>query len=113
MSVLQIVFLTHTYLTPILKTSNYRKRIMKSRHKESLLPEVTHQTLPPILIYNMKIFKHKNWGNRAIIPKISIEVIAQSNHTNHIHRSYKFETCTEHTEKHKPVLFWNIKSSNV
>ena len=42
MSVLQIVFLTHTYLTPILKTSNYRKRIMKSRHKESLLPEVTH-----------------------------------------------------------------------
>ena len=29
-SVQEIVFLTHTYLTPILKTANYKKRIIKT-----------------------------------------------------------------------------------
>ena len=55
----------------MLKHSNYRERIMKPRHNESLLPELPHQTLPPKLIYNMKFFKHKNWGHRGISPKIS------------------------------------------
>lgn len=43
---------------------------MKSRYKERLLPEVPHQTLSPKLIYSKKKFKHKNWGNGAISPKI-------------------------------------------
>ena len=35
MSLQQFVFLTHKYLNPIIKSSNFRIRIIKYRYKES------------------------------------------------------------------------------
>ena len=73
---------------------------MKSRHKESVLPKVPHQTLPPKLIYRIKFFKHKNWGNKAISFKTtSIEVMTLKPIQN--------------TQGSITYLFWNLKSSHV
>ena len=38
MSLQQIVVLNHKYLNPIRKPTNFKKRTMKSKDKESVLP---------------------------------------------------------------------------